>query len=256
MSLRAVWTIARYGVLESLRGHLVWAILAIALTAGALAAFSSEISITEAASTQALLMAAMLRLAAVFLVAAQVTSTLAREFQEKNVDLLLALPLPRHAYVFGKLAGFQLIALATAGLYGLLLLPLADPAQVGLWTLSLALELALVVGLGFLCVITFTNTVLALTATLAAYFFGRMIAAIQAIGHNLAHEGSGLQKMASGFVDLLALFTPHMDRFTRSEWLAYGTGQIGDLTYIALETLLFVVVLCGAILFDFYRKNL
>ena len=76
---------------------LPWLAAAGMLAVLALAGFLSQVAITEAASLQASASAALLRACAIFLVAAHVVSSVAREANDKGLELALALPISRPA---------------------------------------------------------------------------------------------------------------------------------------------------------------
>ena len=122
-------TIARYTLLEALRNRLLWLLLVMAAGAVAVSGFLNELALTESRQLQAALLGAVLRLAAVFLVATFVVTSMAREANDKGLELLMALPLPRAVYLFGKLAGFGALALLPALSFGPLGLVFAPPAQ-------------------------------------------------------------------------------------------------------------------------------
>ena len=56
-------------------------------------------------------------------------------------------------------------------------------------------------------------------------------------------------------LDGIALLLPHLDSFTRTEWLLYQTGTAAALAAIGVQTALFVSLVVAAALFDLYRKN-
>ncbi|MYM92227.1 ABC transporter permease, partial [Rugamonas sp. FT82W] len=64
------------------------------------------------------------------------------------------------------------------------------------------------------------------------------------------------QRWLTRGIDALALLLPHLDAFTRTEWLLYHTGGLADLANVAAQTALAVGLLTAAALFDLYRKNL
>ena len=100
-------TIARYTMLEALRTR--FAVLALAIIGVTLAGsfFIREIAITESARFQTAFYAASVRFAAVFVAALYAIASVSREFQDKGLDVALALDLPRSHYVLGKLAGLS-----------------------------------------------------------------------------------------------------------------------------------------------------
>ena len=112
--MRAAATIARYTLLEALRNRLLWLLLILALGAVAVSGFLNALALTESRQLQAALLGAVLRLAAVFLIATFVVTSMAREASDKGLELLLALPVPRAVYLFGKLAGYAALAVLPA----------------------------------------------------------------------------------------------------------------------------------------------
>jgi len=253
--LRPALTIARYTLLEALRNRLAWLLLAAALGAVGVSGFLNELALTESGQLQAALLAAALRLAAVFLIATFVVTSMVRETAEGGLELLLALALPRAAYVLGKLAGYALLALAPALVFGALGLLFAPPDQAALWAASLLCELWLVAAFSLLCTLTLQQVLPALAAALGFYLLARLIGTLQLLGHGGASH-AGAQRIMGAGIDALALLLPHLDGFTRSDWLVYHNGDAAALLAIAAQTALYVALLAAAALFDLYRKNL
>ena len=254
--LGAGLTIARHTVLEALRNRLLWLLLLAAAGAMALAGFLDALALTESRQLQAALLAALLRLAAVFLMAALVVSSMLREIADKGLDMLLALPMPCAVYLLGKLAGFAALAVLPAALFGALMLWLAAPAQALLWSLSLLCELWIMAAFCLLCTLTLNQPLPALAAACTFYLLARLMAVLQLLGHGPASRHAPGQRLLSAGLDGIALLLPQLDRFTRTEWLLYSTGTFAELGGLALQTLVFISLLTAAALFDLYRKNL
>jgi ABC-type transport system involved in multi-copper enzyme maturation permease subunit len=252
--LRQIAPIAYYTVLEAVRNRLVWLIVVVALVAVGLSGFLDSLAITESVQIQTALVAALARLAAVFILATFVVTSMTREANDKAVELVLALPLPRAAYLFGKLAGFGLVALLPAVLLGLLMLLFAPPAQVALWSLSLVCELWIAAGFSLLCVLTFKNVMSALSAAMAFYLGARSLASFQLMGLAQASDGRASHKVIASVFDLLSAILPRLDQFTRTDWLVYHTGSVANIPGILIQTVLCISVVAGAALFDIYRK--
>ena len=256
MMLRPVLTIARYTVLEARHNRLGPLLLLVALAALGFSGFLNQLALTESRQLQAALLAATLRLAAVFLVATFVVTSMLREAHDKGLELLLALPLPRAAYLLGKLAGYGALALAPALLFGALGLFFAPPAQAALWGLSLWCELWIVAAFSLLCALSFSQVAPALAAGAGFYLLARAIGGLQLIGHGRFGSHSPAQRAVGAGLDLVAALLPRLDSFTRTEWLMYHTGNAAALLDIGLQTLLYVGLLTAAALFDLYRKSL
>ncbi len=253
--LSQICTIAYYTALEALRNRLMWLVALVALIGIGISGFLGELAITESSQIQVALLAAFLRFSAVFLLATFVVTSLVREFNDKGLDLLLALPLPREAYLLGKLFGFAVLALLPALLFGLLTLFFTPLSQSIFWTLSLLCELWLVAAFSLLCVLTFNQIMAALSAVMAFYLLARSIAALVLIGHSPLSESSLSQHVITAVIDTIAALLPHLDGFTRTEWLTYHTGSWTGLVPVLTQTCVYLALLVAAALFDLYRKN-
>lgn len=249
-------TIARYTLLEALRNRLLWLLVGAALGAVGLAGFLHELALTESGQLQAALLGAVLRLAAVFLMATFVITSMVREANDKGLELLLALPMPRSVYLAGKLAGFGALAVLPALLFGALALAVAPPDQAALWALSLLCECWIVAAFSLLCVLTLQQVLPALAAALAFYVMARAIGALQLMGMAGSARSDLGQHVLGCAIDLLGLLLPHLDQFTRSDWLVYHGGTGADLLAVLVQTALYVGLMAAAGLFDLYRKQI
>ena len=249
-------TIAFYTFLEAVRNRLMWLVLLVAVAGIGISGFLNEVAITESRQIQVALLAAFLRFSAVFLISTFVVTSMVREFNDKGLDLLLALPLPRAGYLLGKLAGFAALAVMPALLFGALTLFFSPPLQALLWTVSLVCELWLVAAFSLLCILTFNQVMAALSAVMAFYLLARSITALQLIGHAPVNGESLSQRVITFVIDAISTLLPHLDGFTRTEWLAYHTGAWSALVPLLAQTAIYLVLLTGAALFDLYRRNL
>ncbi|MFL6658181.1 MAG: ABC transporter permease [Massilia sp.] len=252
--LRQIGPIAYYTMLEAVRNRLIWLIVVVALVAVGLSGFLDSLAITESVQIQAALIASFARLAVVFILATFVVTSMTREANDKGLELVLALPLPRAVYLAGKLVGFGGVALLPALLLGLLMLLFAPASQVALWTVSLLCELWIAAGFSLLCVLTFRNVMSALAASMAFYLGARALASFQLMGMAQASDGRASHKVIASVFDVLGAILPRLDQFTQTDWLVYHTGTLASLPAILIQTALCMAVVAGAALFDLYRK--
>src|SRR5690349_12338593 len=127
-----VTALARVTLLEAVRNRLVWLTAVIVVAAFGLTQFLNQVAITETREIQIALLAAPLRIAAVFILAVFVITSMVRESSDKVTELLLSLPVPRSSYFAGKFAGFASVAAILALLCALPLLPFAKPLGLAL----------------------------------------------------------------------------------------------------------------------------
>ena len=247
--------LARLVLVEARRGGLPWLAAAGLAAALALAAFLSQVALTEGRSLQLAVVAALLRACAVFLVAVQVSASVMRERNDKGLELMLSLPLARSSQYFGRLAGFAAMAAALALLFALPLLVWASPGAVALWALSLALEGMLVAAAALFFAMTLAQPVPAIAATIGLYLLARSMAAIQAIAAGPLAEPTLANRAARFGVDAVALLLPRLDAVTRTEWLLYGAPGAAAYATALGALAVYIVLLAAAGLFDFYRRN-
>lgn len=252
-----VLAIARFTLLEAVRTRLPWLMLAVLACLALAGVFVQQLAITESTRVQTGFLAASVRLAAVFVVCLHVASSMAREFNEKGIELLLSLDLPRAGYYLGKLLGFGGTAVAVALLATALLAWSAPHVELVVWGISLACELLLVVGLTLFCALTFAQVMPAVSFVAAFYLLARSIGAIRLIaGSQLLPQHEWTQRALGWLVDGLAMLLPDLGRFASTAWLVNGTGGWSALGYVLAQTAIYGLLIVLAGLFDLYRKNL
>ena len=249
-------TIARFTLLEAIRCRLLIAMIAVVVVAFGLAQFLGELSITETRQAQASVTGSLLRVFSICATCLFVISSVLRELDDKGLELILSLPLPRHAYLFGKLTGFAGFSLCVAVLAALPLFLYAPAVAVGFWMLSLFCEQLLLAAFSLLCLLAFANTSLAFTSAMAFYLLSRSTEALCLLSSALALVSDANSQVLMNFlVKALALLLPDLHAFTRSEWLVYGVDA-DAVGRVLIQTLVYLPVLLSAGLFDLYRKNL
>ena len=239
-----------------MRNRLLWLSLLIVAISFGLVEFIGDLAVTEQKATQVAMLAAFLRLSAVLMIALFVVSSTLRELQDKTLEMILAMQIHRSIYYMGKLAGFIQVALLICLILIGLLFVYAPAGQVLIWGLSLFFELVLVITLGLVMLFTFKQLPSALTGVFVIYAAARTISSIYLMSKYpiIAQEGIG-QKFMDTFVEALTWLLPDLHRFTRTEWLVYGTADWNQLLPVLLQTVIYTVLLSAVALFDFYRKN-
>ena len=253
---RIIAPIAQATLLEAMRSRMLWLVgvlLALSLSA---AGFLGQVAIIEAAEIRVTVVAALLRAAAAFLTAAFVVMSMVRESNDKVLELMLAQPWPRAAYLFGKLVGFSAAAVLLAALLTLPLALIAPAARVLAWGLSLGCELIILTAMSLFCVITLTHIVPALAAVLGFYVLARSIAALQLIASAAEASTVWTDRAANWIVHAIALVLPRLDEMTQSAWLVGAPPTTGTLASVVAQTGLYTLLLVAAAQFDLHRQNL
>ncbi len=249
-------SIIRLTLLEALRTRLLWFAVLVVVAGAGLALFLDSIAITEGREIRVGVLAAGLRLAAVLLVSLFVIGSTLREFDDKVVDLLLSLPLPRSVYLLGKLAGFVMFAVILSGLFMVPLLVLAAPAGVLLWGGALVAELAIVAALALFCLLTFQHLPVALGVVAGFYVLARAMGAIQLMARGTFYDpGSLFHVVSARAVDAVAFLLPELYRFGPAEWLMYDPVEAAELVPILGQAVIYTTLLVAAALVDLYRRE-
>ncbi len=249
-------TIAKYTFIEAIKNRLfVLMIIGLVCILG-LSQFIGELAITETKEVQVALTGFILRLFAVFIASIFVITNLVREFNDKAFEFIISLPIPRHAYFFGKLCGFALLSVFVAIFISLPLYFYTTIPQVLIWNISLICELFILIALCLLCLFTLGQITTALSAVVAFYILARSIGTIQLISHSPILESTEFsQQFINRLVDAIAYVIPDLGGFTKTQWLVYETGSTDDLIVILIQTSIYIVLLSSAALFDLYRKE-
>ncbi len=64
------------------------------------------------------------------------------------------------------------------------------------------------------------------------------------------------QDLIKTIIDIIAYLLPNFNLFTKTEWLVYQGATTVELLMILGQTVIFMVFISGAALFDLYRKEL
>ncbi len=251
-----ILAISRYAFLEVRRTRLLPLLVFALCGVFALAFFVSELAVTESLRMQTTFYAAAARLAAVFIVVVHVLGSMTREFDDKGLDVLLALDLPRSHYILGKLGGFLAIGAVAGALASAPLVWMAQPAAAAQWGMALVLELSVVIAFALFCVVTFGQFMPSAAAVLAFYVLARSLTAIRLMSANPISGADTLSHEAGRWmVEGLALITPALDQWPQTAWLIDTSTSWNTVALLLLEATLYVVLLTAAAMVDFHRRN-
>lgn len=248
--------IAAFTWLEAIRTRLPWVVIAMALVLFVASLFVRSLALTESTRIQLGFLSATLRFATVFVVCLHVLGSMLREAQDRGTELLLSIDITRFEYLAGKVLGYTVVAAGLSLLFALPVLVLAPlPASLA-WLVSLVLEAWIIVAAALFCVITFNQLMLAASFVLAFYLLSRAMASVVLVSSaSILADDSLSHAVLAWSVKVLALLLPGLDAFTRTEWLLEAPARWTTLGLLALEALVYSLLLFAAALFDLYRKN-
>lgn len=248
-----ILTIAKFTFLESIKNRLFILMLLGVISLLGLTLFITELAITETMQIQSAVMAMILRLFAVFVTCTFVITSTIREFNDRCFELIISLPLDRHTYLLGKMAGFSVLNVLIAMIMSMPLLLSTEITQLAFWCVSLICELSILTAFSLLCLITYRHVTIVFSIVAAFYFLSRTMSTIQLIAGSAILETADLtHKIMTIIIDAIALILPALEKFCRTEWLVYGGDQN---LFIIGQTVIYLTLLLAAASFDLRRKN-
>ena len=222
----------------------------------AAAAFMAGLAVTEVEAQHHVFYAGLVRPLLVLLLALTVVANAVRELDDRILETQLARPLARSTWYVAKLCGHLLAALALASLAALPLAPGVAPAELMVWTLSLACELMIVAAAALACALSLAHVAGAVATVLAFYTLCRVITASVLLSQGATIDlANPLNRAIAWGLALLSHLLPDLSRFASSAPLAYGAGAT-DLAYVLTQTVLYTVLLGALGLVDFERRSL
>lgn len=255
MNLANIFSVTRFVWLELKHARLWWIALALIAIGCAIAEFTATIAITETSQHRLVFYAASMRIAAVFVMALLVATSILREIDDKVVELTLSRPLSRSEWYIGKLLGYVASSVALSVIVSVPLI-LQVPVTALAWCYSLALELTIVVAATLAFAITLRQIPLALSVVAGFYILARGIGGMTLISRGPTVDLSQTSnQIIATLVDILAYVLPDLDRFTDSAWLIASSPSSSALGLMTLQALVYSMLLAAVGLFDLHRRN-
>lgn len=249
-------TIAGITLLEAIRNRLLWLAAVVIVAALGLAQFLNQVAITESLQIQIALLAALLRVAAVFILATFIITSMVREANDKVTELMLSQPAPRSGYFLGKFGGYGVAAALLALAFALPLAFFAPLPGVIAWAASLICELLIVASVSLFCVVSLTQVLSAFAATAGFYLLSRSMAAMQIIaGASVTGEPAFTDTAINWIVNAIALLLPALDRMVKTDWLVDAGPGPAEAIDLGSQSLVYILLIAGATLFDLHRRN-
>lgn len=249
-------TIAFYTFVEALRNRMFQLLLLVAVAAFGFSLLLAQISVTESLQVKNAFLAATFRLSAVFMLSAFIIVSIVREAADKTSEFFLSFPMPRASYFLGKLAGYTLCAVIFALFLSLPLLWKNSALAVCAWGCSLFMELTLMAALSLFCAIMLNLALPALTVIFGFYLLSRTMGVLILLGNGpLANHGP-VDTLIERTIETISFLLPRFDLYTKSSWLIYSPPSWHEFAPIVLQTLVYLLLVSSAALFDLYRKNL
>ena len=239
-------------------GRRLWVLIAILLVVALLAAaFVGELSIINRDAIVAAFVADFLRYSFVLLILLTIASSVAEDYEFRQFERLLTMPLSRWQYIAAQtlvIASLALIMVAPV----LVLVALFSDVQLGLyWALALWMELFLVGVLGLLAILSLEKIPVAIFLSVAIYLLAKLSGLITLIVAESVRmsEGSATSRFVEMIFSAILYVIPGTHTFADSDVFFGDLNLLATLGNQALPVLIYSLFLLAICLIDFYRKE-
>ncbi|RLA10530.1 MAG: hypothetical protein DRQ59_11710 [Gammaproteobacteria bacterium] len=227
------------------------------IVAGLLSSFITELAIVNSDEIAAALLADMLRYSLVFLALLLVTTSVAQDFEFKQFERLLTMPISRWQYIAAQF-------LAIASISSILVLPVLPVISLTAgfdiaiyWTLALWLEVLLVGMLGLVAILALEKIPQAVFFSLAVYLLAKLSGLIsQMLVESVKlSDGAATNRFADMVFNGILNLIPRLEAFAQND-VFFGSQNFAAMLMAQLGTVtLYTLFLLAVALIDFYRKE-
>jgi ABC-type transport system involved in multi-copper enzyme maturation permease subunit len=252
-------TIIRYTLLTASRDWLFIGLAIIIFMAYALSVFMGSTALVEQSHMSLAYFAGSSRLILVTGLIVFVCFHVRRSFDNREIELILSKPISRTQFVIAYWLGFAALSVVAMAPVLLVLCVFQSPDPIGLlyWSISLLLEITLVLAFALLASLIMNSAVSAVMSSFAFYLASRLMGFfVAAIDNPTSLMGSGSWGGALEFlIKVISTVIPRLDLFAKSQWLIYGVEGQQDLWVFQAQSLVFILLLLSIAVFDFKRKQ-
>ncbi len=183
-----------------------------------------------------------------------------RMAENRELETLLARPISRTGFVAAYGLGLASVAVLLAIPMGLGL-SFFHPGWAGLavWTLSLAMEAAIVAALGLFAALALETAVAAALLSGGIYILARLMSVFVSLAESRVLENETqsetLGLLVRVLLKILSLLLPRLDLYSQSVWLVHGPPPLETILFLLAQTAVYVPMLLLASVFDLRRKR-
>jgi len=255
--IRQTISLFRYLMLGILNLRLFVLVLILVIMAVLLSSFITELAIINSAQIGVAVLADFLRYSLVFLALLLVATNVADDFEFKQFERLLTMPVSRWQYIAAQFLTIASIAFILI-LPVLLVIAMASSIEVALyWSAALWLEILLVGLVGLLAILSLEKIPQAVFFSVAVYLLAKLSGLIgQMLAESVYLSDGGL---ANRFAELvfsgILHIIPGIEAFAQND-IFFEPHGLSALLLNQLGTVsVYSLFLLAACLIDFYRKE-
>ncbi|MEZ5692125.1 MAG: hypothetical protein R3D71_10760 [Rickettsiales bacterium] len=177
-------------------------------------------------------------------------------FDNKEIDVILSKPISRNNLIVSYLLGFSLVGLLlTLPVIAIIfLIGINDWTGFMVWSASFILEMIMIVSFSLFAAFTMRSAVTSVLACMGFYVISRMMAFFVMTADNPMFNDTKYI-LIKWVLKIIAIITPRLDFYSKSEWLVYGINDAMDWQLYLLQSLIFIPLLVTATIIDFRHRQ-
>ena len=247
----------RYLMLGIVSRRLLSLLAILLLVAVLCGSFLQELAIINGTAIVSAFVAEFLRYCLVFLALLMVASGVAEDYESRQFERLLTMPLARWQYIAAQFLVIACLCLLLV-LPVFLLMSIYSGAALGLyWALALWLELMLISLLGLLAILSLEKVPLAIFFSLAIYLLAKLSGLISLMLTESVRlsDGSASSRAMELIFGAILYLVPDTGSFAQNNVFFHAVDMFATLADQLLSVAIYLLFLLAACLLDFYRKE-
>jgi ABC-type transport system involved in multi-copper enzyme maturation permease subunit len=223
-----------------------------------LSQFIMELSIINSQSIAAGFLADFLRYSLVLLMLLMVTSNVAEDFEYRQIERILTMPISRWQYIAAQFLVAMLTALVLV-LPGLIVFGFyASFETAAYWTVALWLEVLLVGLIGLLTILSLEKVPVAVFVSLSVYLLSKLSGLISRMLQESVYlsDGALSSRFAETVFSGILYILPGLESFAESDVYFEQLALTPLLITQLLSVSVYVLLILSVCLVDFYRKEI
>ena len=256
MGLQTI-SLFRFLLLGILNRRLVVLVMILVVLALLFSSFITELAIINSERIAQALLADFLRYSLVFLTLLLVTTSVAEDYQFRQFERLLTMPVSRWQYIAAQFLVVATIA-AVLCLPVLLIISFSTSLEVALyWSAALWLEMLLIGLVGLLAILSLEKIPLAVFFSIAIYMLAKLSGLIsQMLAASVQYsDGSASNRVAEWIFDAIMNVIPGLEAFAQNDVFFETLDLVGLLSDQLSTVTIYALFLLAVCLIDFYRKE-
>ena len=247
----------RFLLLGTLNLRLLLLVLILVIAAALFSSFITELAIINSHQIAVALLADMLRYSLVFLALLLITTSVAQDFESRQFERLLTMPISRWQYIAAQFMAIASIAFVLV-LPVMLVVWMAASLDVALyWAAALWLEILLISLVSLVAILALEKIPQAVFFTLAVYLLAKLSGLItQMLAQSVElSDGAATNRFADLIFNGILHLIPRLEAFAQNDVFFESRGLSALLLTQLATVSLYSLFLLAVSLIDFYRKE-